>query len=258
MELFGIGPLEFILILILALIVLGPERLPEVARQITKTVRDLRRMSEELSKELGQFSLEDLEASAGAETNEAEAAPAETIAPPEATSSLPAPAVAEAIPAAATADVPELNLRPVSHGEAAEPAPSPVTEAPAPTEETPLPSAPPLEASTEPVVSSETAPSAEVGQEGADAKPAPAEAVEPGAEPIPPAEPVVLDGAPSPEPTLAPSDGPSGPADEAEQPRGTRRRRARRRKSDVPADEAERPQEESIPLSAPGADGSQG
>ncbi len=87
MELFGIGPLEFLLILVLALVILGPERLPEVARSISKTVRDLRRMSEELSKELDQFNLEELIEPTDEGESKATPAEAQTIAPPEARSS---------------------------------------------------------------------------------------------------------------------------------------------------------------------------
>ncbi len=44
----GIGPEELILVLFLALLVLGPERLPKVARDLGKIVGDLRRTSDEL------------------------------------------------------------------------------------------------------------------------------------------------------------------------------------------------------------------
>jgi len=49
MTLFGIGPGELILILILALIVFGPNRLPEVARTIGKTLNEFRKTSEEVT-----------------------------------------------------------------------------------------------------------------------------------------------------------------------------------------------------------------
>jgi Tat protein translocase TatB subunit len=51
MELFGIGAGELLLIFALALIVLGPERLPEVAGQIGRTVGDFRRQASELTSE---------------------------------------------------------------------------------------------------------------------------------------------------------------------------------------------------------------
>jgi sec-independent protein translocase protein TatB len=46
------GPLELILILALALVVFGPDKLPEIARQIGKTVGDIRRMSSEVTGEI--------------------------------------------------------------------------------------------------------------------------------------------------------------------------------------------------------------
>jgi Tat protein translocase TatB subunit len=48
---FGIGPEELVLLLIIALIVLGPERMPKVARDIGRVVGDLRRTSDELREE---------------------------------------------------------------------------------------------------------------------------------------------------------------------------------------------------------------
>lgn len=43
MDFFGIGLGELILILIVALIIWGPKRLPEIARTLGKTVRALRK-----------------------------------------------------------------------------------------------------------------------------------------------------------------------------------------------------------------------
>lgn len=48
---FGIGTGELLLLLLLALFVLGPERMPRLARDIGKTVGDLRRSSDELRQE---------------------------------------------------------------------------------------------------------------------------------------------------------------------------------------------------------------
>jgi sec-independent protein translocase protein TatB len=48
---FGVGPEELVLLLIIALIVLGPERMPKVARDIGRVVGDLRRTSDELREE---------------------------------------------------------------------------------------------------------------------------------------------------------------------------------------------------------------
>jgi Tat protein translocase TatB subunit len=49
MDFFGIGPWEILLVLIVALIVVGPGRLPEIARTLGKTVRAIRRASAELT-----------------------------------------------------------------------------------------------------------------------------------------------------------------------------------------------------------------
>lgn len=48
---FGIGTGELLLLLVIALLVLGPERMPKLARDIGKTVGDLRRTSDELRQE---------------------------------------------------------------------------------------------------------------------------------------------------------------------------------------------------------------
>lgn len=48
---FGIGTGELLLLLVLALLVLGPERMPRLARDIGKTVGELRRTSDDLRQE---------------------------------------------------------------------------------------------------------------------------------------------------------------------------------------------------------------
>ena len=56
MDLFGMGPLEILLILVVALLVFGPERLPEIGRTIGKTVRAFRKgafdLTAQMTKEL--------------------------------------------------------------------------------------------------------------------------------------------------------------------------------------------------------------
>lgn len=51
MDFLGVGPLELIVVLVIALIVVGPERLPQLAQSIGKTLRDLRAMSQSLTAE---------------------------------------------------------------------------------------------------------------------------------------------------------------------------------------------------------------
>jgi TatA/E family protein of Tat protein translocase len=54
MNFLGMGPLEVILVVVLALIVFGPAKLPEIAGQIGKAVRDFRNATSELSDEFNR------------------------------------------------------------------------------------------------------------------------------------------------------------------------------------------------------------
>lgn len=47
-----IGPLEIMAIAVIALVVFGPHRLPEIARNIGKAVNEMRRMTSEMRSEL--------------------------------------------------------------------------------------------------------------------------------------------------------------------------------------------------------------
>ncbi|HEY8477644.1 MAG TPA: twin-arginine translocase TatA/TatE family subunit [Chloroflexota bacterium] len=58
MNFLGMGPMELLLILIIAVIVFGPERLPELAAGLGKAIRDFRRATAEYSAEFEQLRAE--------------------------------------------------------------------------------------------------------------------------------------------------------------------------------------------------------
>jgi sec-independent protein translocase protein TatB len=54
MNILGMGPLEILLIVVLALIVFGPAKLPEIMGQVGKAIADFRRATSELSDEFNR------------------------------------------------------------------------------------------------------------------------------------------------------------------------------------------------------------
>ncbi len=75
------GPAEILVILIVALLVFGPQRLPEVGRQIGAAMRELRRMQDTVRGELDMV----LHPEHGTATADASLEPADhTYIPPEA------------------------------------------------------------------------------------------------------------------------------------------------------------------------------
>ena len=54
MNILGMGPLEVLLIVVLALIVFGPAKLPEIMAQVGKAIADFRRATSELSDEFNR------------------------------------------------------------------------------------------------------------------------------------------------------------------------------------------------------------
>jgi sec-independent protein translocase protein TatB len=54
MNFLGMGPMELLLIVVLALIVFGPARLPEIMAQVGKAINDFRRATSELSDEFNR------------------------------------------------------------------------------------------------------------------------------------------------------------------------------------------------------------
>jgi TatA/E family protein of Tat protein translocase len=47
-----LGPLEILVVIVVALLVFGPNRLPEVARQVGRGIREVKKVQEQLSSEL--------------------------------------------------------------------------------------------------------------------------------------------------------------------------------------------------------------
>src|SRR5438067_10924324 len=54
MNILGMGPLEIVLIVVLALIVFGPAKLPEIMGQVGKAIADFRRATSQLSDEFNR------------------------------------------------------------------------------------------------------------------------------------------------------------------------------------------------------------
>jgi Tat protein translocase TatB subunit len=52
MNFLGMGPLELVVICALALIFFGPDKLPDLARQIGRAVREVRKLSSEVTDEI--------------------------------------------------------------------------------------------------------------------------------------------------------------------------------------------------------------
>jgi TatA/E family protein of Tat protein translocase len=55
---FNIGPMELLVILVIALLVVGPQRLPEVGRSVGRALREFRRAQDEVQRTL-RMSLDD-------------------------------------------------------------------------------------------------------------------------------------------------------------------------------------------------------
>jgi sec-independent protein translocase protein TatB len=67
----SLGPEKIILILVVALIVFGPQRLPEIARQVGAAMRELRRMQDTVRGELESVLHPDLTPAKPGATHEA-------------------------------------------------------------------------------------------------------------------------------------------------------------------------------------------
>ncbi|MDN5292830.1 MAG: sec-independent protein translocase protein TatA [Eubacteriales bacterium] len=54
MSFFGLGTQELLLILVIALIIFGPKKIPELARSLAKGINEFRRASREVEKEISE------------------------------------------------------------------------------------------------------------------------------------------------------------------------------------------------------------
>jgi sec-independent protein translocase protein TatB len=122
---FGLGFGEIVIILVLALVLLGPQKLPEVAKQAGKAFRDFKRASDDLK---GQFEREFY-------ADDAKAA-RPRIAPPSAAAPVPA-GPPQPVPVAAADNVPGLDAALAE----ASPAPAAPVSVPAEAPASPPPSA---------------------------------------------------------------------------------------------------------------------
>lgn len=97
---FGIGTGELLLLLVIALLVLGPERMPKLARDLGKTVADLRKTSDELRTEfLNADKALDTEKLLDVAARQAGTTPGPASAPvPEPPSAIPAPEAQASVP----------------------------------------------------------------------------------------------------------------------------------------------------------------
>ena len=108
----GLSPLHLVIILVVAVLVLGPGKLPEVGAALGKTLREFRRATSDI-----------------AESVRLEAAPAPAAAPVPAPAAAPVPAPASAVaPVPASAVAPAQAAAPVpAPSPASQPAPAPAT-----------------------------------------------------------------------------------------------------------------------------------
>jgi TatA/E family protein of Tat protein translocase len=131
----NIGPVELIIILVIALLILGPGRLPDVGSALGKSIREFRKAATDVQ---------------DATKLDATPAPAAPVAPAAPTPAAPAPAAPPAAPPAPNTLVAQAEpntLTPPVPVAAPEPAPAP---APGP----PVPVAAPEPAPAEPVATS--------------------------------------------------------------------------------------------------------
>ena len=70
MNIFGVGLPEVTVILILALLIFGPKKLPELGKQLGKTLKSLKKASNEFQNEIDQVMNEEDESPKSIENNQ--------------------------------------------------------------------------------------------------------------------------------------------------------------------------------------------
>jgi len=70
MNIFGVGLPEVTVILILALLIFGPKKLPELGKQLGKTLKSLKKASNEFQNEIDQVMNEEDESRKSIESNQ--------------------------------------------------------------------------------------------------------------------------------------------------------------------------------------------
>lgn len=121
MDLFGMGPMEIVLIFAVALLVFGPERLPQVLGTVGKTLRQIRQVTDEITREVTrELNVEDSKQSPPAYTPPITPPPVYTppasTATPNGAASLPAPEAIddETKPSAVSLEKPEPPAEPAT------------------------------------------------------------------------------------------------------------------------------------------------
>ncbi len=56
----GIGPMEIVVILVVTLLVVGPEKMPELARSLARLMRDVRHMMDDARDQIEEITREEL------------------------------------------------------------------------------------------------------------------------------------------------------------------------------------------------------
>ena len=79
MNIFGVGLPEVTVILILALLIFGPKKLPELGKQLGKTLKSLKKASNEFQNEIDQVINEEDESPKSIESNQTNEINQETL-----------------------------------------------------------------------------------------------------------------------------------------------------------------------------------